>query len=271
MTEFRQEPPFSPACPVVDLWLVSTKAVEANALDKLKGSLSIAEKEQLQRFRLANAQRQFALSRGCLRYLLSRYVDQSPADLTFTYGPRGKPALSPGQPGQALAFNLSHSGEWLLIGVSLAPEIGAIGVDIEVLRSVKQLPGLCQRCLTTAEAKTVLALDSPQADHQFLRYWTGKEACLKALGLGITDAMQQLELGLTSDRPTATPAPVTIATDLPEHPGQLYQWQPDASCLAAIAVQSISPDDALTFRLNQTTPTELAAGSLAGSSGHQIP
>lgn len=207
---------------------------------------------------MAAAQRQFALSRGCLRDLLSRYIDQSPTSLTFTYGPRGKPALNPGQSDQALAFNLSHSGQWLLVGVSIAPEIRAIGVDIEVLRSVKHLPGLCRRYLTTTEAETVLALGSPQADHRFLRYWTGKEACLKSLGLGIADSMQTLELSLPPEEPAWTPAQIAVATDLPERSGQLYQWQPEANYLAAIAVQSIAPCEIPVFRLRKTTPAALA-------------
>ncbi|WP_017300172.1 4'-phosphopantetheinyl transferase family protein [Nodosilinea nodulosa] len=224
----------------------------------MASALSAAEQAQLQRLRLAAAQRQFVLSRGCLRYLLSRYTSFPPASLSFVYGPRGKPALGPDQPDQGLAFNLSHSGPWLLIGVSVAPEIREIGVDIEVLRAVKHLPGLCRRYLTPTEAETVLAQGTPQADHQFLRYWTGKEACLKALGLGIANSMQTMELTLKSDGPASDPAPIAVATDSLQRPGQLYQWQPNGNCLAAIAVQSTPPWAALTFRLKQTTPVALA-------------
>lgn len=264
MPELGQEPPSSPNSAAIDLWLITTDTVETNVLDSLKTTLSADEQAQLQRRRLPAAQRSFVLSRGCLRHLLSHYTGQSPSTLRFTYGPRGKPELSsishsPAPARRALTFNLSHSGAWLLVGVSVAPEVRAIGVDLEELRSLNQLSGLCRRCLTPAEAKTVLALNHPQADQQFLRYWTGKEACLKALGLGIADSMQTLELTLASAEPALTLAPTVIATDWPDwpqHPGQLYQWQPEVGYVAAIAVQSDSHQP-LTFKLNQTTPAAL--------------
>jgi 4'-phosphopantetheinyl transferase len=247
--------------PTIDLWLLSTQILEPMAHDALKDCLSFTEQAQLQRIRLPAAQRQFLMSRGCLRYLLSRYVSQAPAALTFVYGPKGKPELSldPDQPGSALRFNLSHSGQRLLIAVSFA--VKAIGVDVEALRPVKHLSELCRRHLTATEAERVLALEHPQADHCFLRYWTGKEACLKALGLGIAASMQNLELTLGHDALTSSPNWVAIAApNLPEHPGQLYQWQPDHEYLAAVAVQS-TPLEPGCFRLHQTTPDALVVGT----------
>jgi 4'-phosphopantetheinyl transferase len=145
----------------------------------------------------------------------------------------------------------------MLVAISAAEWVSAIGVDIEALRPLSLLPGLCHRCLTPAETETVLALPNPQADHRFLRYWTGKEACLKALGLGITDSLQSLELTLGYEELTTALVPVTVsAPTLPEHPGQLYQWQPEPGFLAAVAVQS-APLEARCFRFYQTTPHAL--------------
>ena len=244
----------------IDLWLIATDTVEPPVLASLQSALSAEEQAHLQPRRLPAAQRNMALSRGCLRYLLSHYTGQAPSSLRFAYGPRGKPELASSHHGpasayQGLAFNLSHSGARLLIGVGAASAVKAIGVDLEELRDLKQLSGLCRRCLTPAEAATVLALDHPQADHRFLRYWTGKEACLKALGLGIVDSMQSLELTLAPTEPTEVPAVMAVATDGLQHPGRLYQWRPTAGFVAAIAVQSDSHHP--TFQLRQTTPAAL--------------
>jgi 4'-phosphopantetheinyl transferase len=263
MPDLGQEPLSSPNSAAVDLWLIATETVETPVFNALKSALSTGEQAQLQRIRLPAAQRQFVLSRGCLRYLLSRYMKQSPSSLTFIYGPRGKPALCPHRHGAIPAFNLSHSGARLLIGVSIASQVRAIGVDIEALRSVNRLPGLCRRCLTLTEAQTVLALKPPQADHRFLRYWTGKEAWLKAQGLGIADSMQTLELSLGPQELPPVLSSVTVtAPSGPESDGALYQWQPETGYLAAIAVQSHS-HTAHSFHLQQTNPAALVASSPA--------
>lgn len=262
MLELGQEPSSLPNSAAIDLWLIATDTVETTVLESLQNALCADEQAQLRHRRLPAARRNFILSRGCLRHLLSRYTGQAPSVLRFTYGPRGKPELSSSSCAtapvcKALTFNLSHSGAWLLVGVSVAPAVRAIGVDLEQLRCLKQLPGLCRHCLTPAEAETVLALNHPQADYRFLRYWTGKEACLKALGLGIVDSMQALELRLAPAALPSALAPTIVATDWSQHPGQLYQWQPAVGYLAAIAVQShIRPT--LTFKCRQTTPAALA-------------
>ncbi|MBD1872536.1 4'-phosphopantetheinyl transferase superfamily protein [Nodosilinea sp. FACHB-131] len=254
MSEFRQ----GCTSPAIDLWLLSTD-FETTTQQVLKACLSPAEQAQLQRIRRPAVQGKFLASRGCLRHLLSRYTGQAPAALTFVYGPKGKPELSPAtsSAGAMPKFNLSHSGQRLLVAISTAADVRAIGVDIEALRPVTCLPGLCRRYLTAAEAETVLALPHPQADHHFLRYWTGKEACLKSLGIGIADSMQALELRLEVPL-TSGPTSVKVATAPGlDHPGQLYQWyQP--GYMGAIAVQAalLEPER---LRFWQTTPAALLA------------
>ncbi|MGB3203042.1 MAG: 4'-phosphopantetheinyl transferase superfamily protein [Nodosilinea sp.] len=262
MTDLGHAPPSSSPSAAVDLYLITTKTAEAeiDVLDALQSALSPDELARLQRLHRPAVWRQYILSRGCLRHLLSRYTGQAPNALTFAYGPYGKPSLGPNRPGVTPVFNLSHSGARLLIGVSSAPMVTTVGVDIEVMRSVHCLSGLCRRCLTPAEAQTVLALPPPQADYRFLAYWTGKEAWLKAQGLGIADSMQGLELGL---KPEALPAKISAATII--HPTGshqvLYQWQPEADYLAAIALQADRPAQ-LRFQLQQMTPLELLANPL---------
>lgn len=255
MSEFRQ----GCASPAIDLWLLSTEIFETSTQQAFKAYLSPAEQAQLQRLRRPAVQHQFLASRGCLRHLLSRYTDQAPAALTFVYGPKGKPELSPNadRSGVIPRFNLSHSEQWLLVAISTATDIKAIGVDIEALRPVNCLPGLCRRYLTAAEAETVLALPHPQADHRFLRYWTGKEACLKSLGIGIADSMQALELRLEIPL-TSVPTSVKVVTaPRLNHPGQLYQWR-QPGYIGAIAVQTalLEPER---LRFWQTTPAALLA------------
>lgn len=259
MTDPGHASPSSPPSAAVDLYLINTETAEIDVLNALQSALSPDEQARLQRLHRPAVWRQYVLSRGCLRHLLSHYTQQSPNALTFTYGPYGKPALGPDRYGAAPVFNLSHSDTRLLIGVSTAPPVKAIGVDIEALRSVHCLPGLCHRCLTPAEAQTVLALPPTQADYRFLCYWTGKEAWLKARGQGIADSMQELELGLGPQERSSAMAAVAITHPTESH-GALYQWQPEANYLAAIALQFDYPAE-LRFHLQPTTPSDVVEAS----------
>ncbi len=92
--------------------------------------------------------------------LLGRYLDRDPRRLALELGAHGKPALR-GTAGQAheLRFNLSHSGELMLVGVTTGREVG---VDIELMRAGR-----------TAE---------------LLRAWTVREAVVKCLGVGLGGA-----------------------------------------------------------------------------------
>jgi 4'-phosphopantetheinyl transferase len=259
MTTLCPGPPHPDDRSNIDLWLLSTEKTRAVELATLKTFLSGPEQQQLAQISRPQTQRQFLLSRGCLRQLLSCYTGVPPAALEFSYGSRGKPSLGQAKHSAVPQFNLTHSGQRLLIAVSIAAEIRGIGVDIEILRPINRLAGLCRRYLTTAEAAEVLALDSPQADRHFLRYWTGKEACLKALGWGIADSMQSLNLTLATEELTTAPRAIPVAnSQLPEHPGQLYQWQPEPGYLAAIAAQTLSPVT-IRFRMEHTNPTDLIA------------
>ncbi len=154
--------------------------------------LSAAERSHLETLRLPQVAQRYAASRWFQRVLLGHYVSQAPAALQFMTGSHGKPYLID----QAVQFNLSHSGDWLVMAVSAAQ---AIGVDIEQVRAISRLDGLVRRCLTEAECKTLPA-DAHQRTGIFLRYWTCKEAYLKATGTGLSHPMPQVPVALGAER-----------------------------------------------------------------------
>jgi len=93
----------------------------------------------------------WAASRWALRGVLSRYLGQSAGELRFEVGEHGKPRLAPAtEP----AFNLSHSGNVVLIALASGREVG---VDVERIAR------------------------RPRA---FYEDWTEREARLKCLGTG---------------------------------------------------------------------------------------
>jgi 4'-phosphopantetheinyl transferase len=159
------------------------------------------------------------------RWLLARALDRRPEELAFSPDLRGKPQLRDG----SLQFNLSHSGPWALLGVSRSR---AIGVDVEELRAVPEAEALARDHFTAAERDAWEASGPEARDRAFLRVWTRKEACAKALGAGLLVPPRGLDVG-------ASPGPrrVTVPAGEPvARPGRLLVVSPVLSGPAVIAV-----------------------------------
>ena len=200
----------------LDLWLISLeRPVEVDVL-------SADEINRLNRYRFATDQRKFAVARTSLRQILAHYSQIAPAKLSFDYGAHGKPFLSNEC---SLQFNLSHSGEYALCGVARQ----AVGVDIEQLRVMDRLEGLVKRCLTVSEQRALAKVLPEQQSTGFLRYWTCKEAYLKATGQGISESLTAIEVDLG-------PTPQLKA------PGQLWQLQIITPCIGYTAAVVMPPD-----------------------------
>lgn len=155
------------------------------------GLLSAAEEERLRRFRFADHQRRYQIGHGALRRILGGYLDRDPREVQFRQGPRGKPYLE----GDGPFFNLSHSGKLALIGVGSTE----LGLDVEKVRHLESLSQIAQRHFSDTEYG---ALDSLQGDARelaFYRCWTRKEAYIKALGEGLSMALDSFDVSLCEE------------------------------------------------------------------------
>jgi len=85
------------------------------------------------------------------------------------------------------------------VGALALTASGEIGVDIEVLHRIDDLEALSERCFTPAEQHELdRCADDPGArDLLFLHGWTRKEACLKAVGSGLSLEPASFEAGLS--------------------------------------------------------------------------
>lgn len=181
--------------------------------------LSADEVLRMRRFRQADDARRFATTRRTLRELLARRLDVDAQALVFARGLHGKPTLGAAQRG-AWEFSVSHSGQAALVALS---NQRAVGVDIEWSRPCLDVQAIAPVCLTAAERERVVDAAS------FYRHWVGKEAVLKALGLGIGLHMQQLtvtpaangDYGLRHCLPVADGDGAILACALPARAGYL--------------------------------------------------
>lgn len=147
--------------------------------------------------------RRRVVARAALRVALGRYLDRSPDSLEFALGPGGKPGLAgPDGSGDAF-FNLARSGERCLIAISAD---GPVGVDVEEVRDVPELPGLVRSRFAASEATAILEKSGEERLRAFYRCWTRKEACVKAAGTEIGPSLGSVVVSV-GDRPDLLSAP----------------------------------------------------------------
>ena len=144
--------------------------------------LSAGERERHSRYRSASAAAMYVISRSLVRSVLGRRLSQLPSEVPIGQTDLGKPVVA-----GALHFNVSHSGDLVLLALSADR---AVGIDVERRRAVARVSALMERWLTNAEQRDVERRVDGGADisDAFLRVWNLKEARLKALGVGIANA-----------------------------------------------------------------------------------
>lgn len=190
--------------------------------------LSEDERARAARFYFERDRRRFSAGRAALRRILAAYLDRAPADLVFTLGPHGKPALED----SGLEFNLSHSGGCGLLAVARGRRVG---VDVEGIRTDFACEEIARRFFAPAEVEALAASAPAEYATAFFRCWTRKEAYVKARGDGLSLALDRFEVPLEA---AATRALASCLDD----PSESSRWSlreilPGPGFLGALVVE----------------------------------
>src|SRR3954463_6657168 len=153
------------------VWSVALDAQPAS----VGAALSEDELLRAAAFKVEDGRRNFVATRGALRTLLGRYLNEDPATLRFATTTNGKPRLDLHP--SSLQFNVSHSGDAGLIAIAREKDVG---IDVEQIKPRRDLDGLAKRVFTTREREAI----SGEA-RAFYRHWVAKEAFVKATGRGV--------------------------------------------------------------------------------------
>ena len=161
----------------IALWLIDLDG--AWSID-VAADLSAAEHDRANRFRFEQHRQRHMRGRWAMRQILGQLCGMAPDRLGLAEGAHGKPHLADHP---ELHFNLSHSGRWALLATSSSC---ALGIDIELDRDMADADGVAQGAMSQTEWSHYLAEPSSGRHALLLRTWTRKEACLKALGTGLS-------------------------------------------------------------------------------------
>ena len=163
--------------PIRIYWYFMDDSQSDSSLDlEILGDEERHRYEELKRPELAA---RFLFRRALLRKLLARHCDVPVSQLTLEAGPNGKPALA--NPDSKVQFNASHTDGFGVIAIGTQ---GPIGVDVEQIRQI-DVPAFSERILSPQERLDFSAVEDHKQLAAMFRYWTAKEAVIKALGVGL--------------------------------------------------------------------------------------
>lgn len=152
--------------------------------------LSEAERARAVRFRLQADHDRFVAGRGAMRWFVGQALGSDPASLMFGEGPHGKPYVVAER---RVHFNVSHSGEWVLLALAAQHEVG---VDVERVRADLDVMEIAPTVFTPDETASLLALADDARRESFYRLWARKEAVLKAWGTGFSLDPRDVHIGI---------------------------------------------------------------------------
>lgn len=194
----------------IDTAQIDTRAIGPGRIDT--GALfDLSRDERAYAARLASASRrhEFVVGRRLLRAALARTSFSAYTAADITNNAHGKPQIAPAV---GLDFNLSHSGDVLVLVLSAQ---GPIGVDVESLERQLNVQRLAKRFCHPAEQAWLDRLQPVDRHRAFLEFWVRKEAVLKARGDGVhgypsrVDAISQMEASSKlALRTTGTASPI---------------------------------------------------------------
>ncbi|MEZ5320028.1 MAG: 4'-phosphopantetheinyl transferase superfamily protein [Vicinamibacterales bacterium] len=175
----------------VRAWFASTDVFADPArVARACGWLDEAERHRFDRFRHDVDRHMFLLGRAMSRAIVGRLDDVSPTAWRWREGPHGRPEIAAATD---LRFNLAHSAGLVVCAAARGRDVG---VDVEDLARRPVEPEIVPRYCAPREAADIRACGAAGWHARFLAYWTLKEAYLKALGLGISVPLAEIEFSL---------------------------------------------------------------------------
>jgi 4'-phosphopantetheinyl transferase len=214
------------------IWLVDPEAVKEEVADRLS-LLSAEERERMARFRFGSDSVAYGAAHLLLRAALNWCAPEVPPEhWELTDSRLERPEVVSPTVIPRLRFNISHTRS--LVACVVTREIDC-GVDVEVQRQVEDMEGLAARVLSPTEMSHLMALPAPLQPTRFFRYWTLKEAYVKARGLGLSLPLEAVSFDLDEGN-----IAITIDPSLNDHgrDWQFEQWAPTEHHVVAVAIRS---------------------------------
>ncbi len=159
--------------------------------NELIHTLSDDERTRADKLKIKQKQDQFIVTRSLLRLLLSNSLTKEPNDIVFTYEQHGKPIIKDQVNNKPIEFNVSHSGDYALIAMTLE---NRVGVDIETINTRTEYESLSNRFFSEKEKDELFNVEKLEQCDAFYRIWARKESFIKAVGQGVSFGLDRFSV-----------------------------------------------------------------------------
>lgn len=178
---------------VIQVFLIKTGLFNHNECVKY---LSDAECNRAEKLKIESSRTQFIITRSLLRRLLATTLHIPPKAIDFSYAQHGKPYINNTIDNKPVQFNVSHSGGYALIALTLNNKVG---VDIERLGTKTDYQSLVDRFFSVDEKNGFRKLEEKEKPDLFYRLWVRKESFIKAVGDGVAYGLDKFSVALDSE------------------------------------------------------------------------
>lgn len=214
--------------------------------DACRPLLTEAERARAARFAVPGDRRRFAAARSLMRQLLQSMTGVPATGWDFAVGDHGKPMVCTPPEGRSIGINISHADGMV---VCAAARDTVVGVDLEWLGRVVE-PRIADRRFAPAEAAALRAVPADRRREAFLSIWTVKEAYVKALGGGLTIALDSFVVEALSDRPSVR----FLDPAVDGGAWHFRQWRPSPRHLLGLALRHPGGEPVIAARHVGLTP-----------------
>ena len=220
------------------IWYLEPETIQDPAqIQRFLQWLSPEERAQYGRFRFDKHRHIYLVSHALLRGALAQLAEVEPTQFSFKTNAYGKPFLATPVQHQALYFNLSHTEGLAAVALSRQAELG---VDVENKHRQDMTQALAEHFFAPEECQAVALASEQERTKRMLEFWTLKESYIKAVGAGLSIALDSFAFKLA----TATEPACLLRLDgqgSERNAWQFWQGEPTENHLMALAFKP-APD-----------------------------
>ena len=170
---------------------INREYIEEN-FDILLGELYPQRKETVLGFNNKNASYTSLVAGHVLMEAYKKVYGVSGRDIVIEKGEYGKPYIVGCE---KFKFNISHSGDYVVIAYTMDEGVSSLGIDVERVRSKDSDMMVAHRFFTKDEIDYISdGLECSDEDVRFYKIWTMKEAYIKMTGKGLSTRLDSFSV-----------------------------------------------------------------------------
>ncbi|MBP1710942.1 MAG: 4-phosphopantetheinyl transferase [Deltaproteobacteria bacterium] len=220
----------------IHIWAADLDQWNLSCLEAVQ-ELPETEAKKAGRFRFETHRKRYIKGHYLLRALLGMYLGTDFYDRAFHINKYGKPALINTKTEDTIFFNISNSEN---IYVCAFSQNSDIGIDIEKNHDLPDMDRIMAESFSAEEKRRFHTLSEPDRTRTFFQYWARKEALLKAMGMGLSYPMNQVN-AVTGDKHSSQLITKIAGSDI-SNQWTLLDMDICTGFTSALALQGEHPD-----------------------------